>query len=59
MLTGLYGHVRSGGPALTHGYPLAFVAAAVMFLAGLVVTFLAVDAGRQRHRAGAAPVHLG
>ncbi|MEU0344723.1 hypothetical protein ABZ092_38790 [Streptomyces bobili] len=47
------------GEALTHGYTLAFVAAAVMFLAGLVVTFLAVDAGRQRHTEGAAPVHLG
>ncbi|MEU0119686.1 hypothetical protein ABZ137_39975 [Streptomyces bobili] len=47
------------GEALTHGYTLAFVAAAVMFLAGLVVTFLAVDAGRQRQTEGAAPVHLG
>jgi hypothetical protein len=38
---------------------MAFVAAAVMFLAGLVVTFVAVDAGKQQHTEGAAPVHMG
>ncbi|MFE7650450.1 hypothetical protein [Streptomyces phaeoluteigriseus] len=45
--------------ALTHGHPMAFVASAVMFLAGLVVAFPAVDAGRQPHTEGAAPVQLG
>ncbi|MFI0090494.1 hypothetical protein [Streptomyces bobili] len=38
--------LAKAGEALTHGYTMAFVAAAVMFLAGLVVTFVAVDAGK-------------
>ncbi|MFM9706310.1 MFS transporter [Streptomyces galilaeus] len=51
--------LAKAGEALTHGYTMAFVAAAVMFLAGLVVTFVAVNAGKQQHTEGAAPVHMG
>ncbi|GAA4014198.1 MULTISPECIES: hypothetical protein [Streptomyces] len=51
--------VAKAGEALTHGYTMAFVAAAVMFLAGLAVMFLAVNAGRQQPTEGAPPVHLG
>ncbi|WP_405907985.1 MFS transporter [Streptomyces sp. NBC_00828] len=47
------------GEAVTHGYTLAFVAAAGMFLAGLAVTAFAVTAGKQQHAEGAAPVHMG
>ncbi|WP_371548446.1 MFS transporter [Streptomyces sp. NBC_00554] len=47
------------GEAVTHGYTLAFVAAAGMFLAGLAVTAFAVTAGKQQHTEGAAPVHMG
>lgn len=38
---------------------MAFVASGVMFLAGLAVLFLAVNAGKQQHTEGAVPVHLG
>jgi EmrB/QacA subfamily drug resistance transporter len=51
--------VAKAGDALTHGYTMAFVAAAVMFLAGLLVTAFAVDAGKQQHSEGATPVHMG
>ncbi|MCX5095226.1 MFS transporter [Streptomyces sp. NBC_00365] len=51
--------VTKAGDALTHGYTMAFVAAAVMFLAGLLVTAFAIDAGKQQHAEGAAPVHMG
>ncbi|BAC71599.1 MFS transporter [Streptomyces avermitilis] len=51
--------VAEAGDALTHGYTMAFAAAAGMFLAGLAVTALAVNAGKQRHVEGAAPVHMG
>ncbi|MEU6123373.1 MFS transporter [Streptomyces sp. NPDC047123] len=48
-----------GAEALTHGYTMAFVGAGVMFLAGVLVTVLAITAGRQQSPEGAAPVHLG
>ncbi|MFE6481636.1 MFS transporter [Streptomyces sp. NPDC057757] len=51
--------VAKAGDAVTHGYTMAFAAAAVLFLAGLLVTAFAVNAGRQQHMEGAAPVHLG
>jgi EmrB/QacA subfamily drug resistance transporter len=51
--------VAKAGEALTHGYAMAFAAAAAMFLAGLAVTALAVNAAGQRHAEGAAPVHIG
>ncbi|MBK3574355.1 MFS transporter [Streptomyces sp. MBT65] len=51
--------VSKAGDALTHGYTMAFVAAGVVFVAGAAVTMFAVDAGRQQHTEGAAPVHLG
>lgn len=51
--------VAKAGDALTHGYTMAFVAAAAMFLAGLLVTALAINAGKQQHTEGAAPVHMG
>lgn len=51
--------VAKAGEAVTHGYAMAFVAAAGMFLAGLAVTASAVNAGRQQHAEGAAPVHIG
>ena len=35
------------GEALTHGYTMAFVAAGVVFLAGVAVMFTAVNAGKQ------------
>ncbi|MFE1798207.1 MFS transporter [Streptomyces sp. NPDC059517] len=53
------GLVSKAGEALTDGYTTAFAAAAVMFLAGLVVTAFAVDAGRQEHTEGAAAAHMG
>ncbi|MEW1719103.1 MFS transporter [Streptomyces sp. NPDC093109] len=51
--------VARAGEALTHGYTVAFAAAACMFLAGLAVTAFAVNAGRQESTEGAAPVHMG
>jgi hypothetical protein len=51
--------VAKAGEALTHGYTMAFVASGAMFLGGLAVMFLAVNAGRQQHTEGAAPVHMG
>ncbi|GAA2613116.1 MFS transporter [Streptomyces roseoviolaceus] len=53
-----FGLVAKAGEALTHGYTMAFVASGAMFLAGLVVAVLAVNAGKQ-HAEGAAPVHMG
>ncbi|MFD5164275.1 MFS transporter [Streptomyces hawaiiensis] len=54
-----FGLVSKAGEALTHGYTMAFVASGVMFVAGLVVAGLAVNAGKQEHVEGAAPVHMG
>ncbi|MER5660280.1 MFS transporter [Streptomyces mirabilis] len=51
--------VAKAGDAVTHGYTMAFVAAAAMFVAGLLVTAFAINAGRQQHTEGAAPVHMG
>jgi type IV secretory pathway VirB6-like protein len=51
--------VAKAGDAVTHGYTMAFVAAAAMFLAGLLVTGFAINAGRQQHTQGAAPIHMG
>ncbi|MFF3662903.1 MFS transporter [Streptomyces olivochromogenes] len=51
--------VAKAGDAVTHGYTMAFVAAAAMFLAGLLVTGFAINAARQQHTEGAAPVHMG
>ncbi|MFF4729971.1 MFS transporter [Streptomyces mirabilis] len=51
--------VAKAGDAVTHGYTMAFVAAAAMFVAGLLVTGFAINAGRQQHTEGAAPVHMG
>lgn len=51
--------VAKAGDAVTHGYTMAFVAAAAMFVAGLLVTGFAINAGRQLHTEGAAPVHMG
>ncbi|MEU0784493.1 MFS transporter [Streptomyces sp. NPDC006173] len=53
------GLVSAAAAALTHGYTTAFAAAAALFLAGLVVTALAITAGRQHRGEGAAPVHMG
>ncbi|MEV4445340.1 MFS transporter [Streptomyces mirabilis] len=51
--------VAKAGDAVTHGYTMAFVAAAAMFVAGLLVTGFAINAGRQQHTEGAAPAHMG
>ncbi len=51
--------VARAGEAVTHGYAMAFVAAGVMFLGGLAVTALAINAGKQEHVEGAPPVHMG
>jgi EmrB/QacA subfamily drug resistance transporter len=54
--------VSKAGEAVTHGYTMAFAAAAAMFLAGLAVTAFAVNAGRQQQHvegAASAPVHMG
>jgi EmrB/QacA subfamily drug resistance transporter len=51
--------VAKAGEALTHGYTMAFVASGAMFLGGLAVMFLAVNAGRQHHAEGVQPVHMG
>lgn len=51
--------VAKAEDALTHGYTMAFVAAAAMFLAGLLVTAFAIDAGKRQHAEGATPVHMG
>lgn len=45
--------------ALTHGYTMAFAAAGAMFLAGLVVTVLAINAQRQHTEADAPAAHMG
>ncbi|MFH8610776.1 MFS transporter [Streptomyces sp. NPDC018029] len=54
-----HGLVAEAADALTHGYTLAFVGAGVMFLAGLAVTALAINARKQETAEGAAPVHMG
>ncbi|GAB2593996.1 MFS transporter [Streptomyces capparidis] len=59
LATGDAALVARAGEALTHGYTMAFAAAAVLFLAGLAVAVTAVTAGRQQHAEGTAPVHLG
>lgn len=51
--------VAKAQDAVTHGYTMAFAAAGVMFLAGLAVTFLAINAGKQQHSEGAVHVHMG
>ncbi|MEY9968278.1 EmrB/QacA subfamily drug resistance transporter [Streptacidiphilus sp. MAP12-16] len=51
--------VAKAGGALTHGYTAAFIAAAAMFLAGLAVTALAINAGKQHHTPDPASVHIG
>ncbi|MFJ9245146.1 MFS transporter [Streptomyces sp. NPDC101776] len=51
--------VAKASEALTHGYTMAFIASGAMFLGGLAVTFLAMNAGRQEHTEGTAPVHMG
>ncbi|MGO4427062.1 MFS transporter, partial [Streptomyces sp. MCAF7] len=49
------------GEAVTHGYTMAFAAAGAMFLAGLVVTALAINAQRQHTEtdADAPAAHMG
>ncbi|WP_327692564.1 MFS transporter [Streptomyces sp. NBC_00459] len=54
-----FGLVSKASAALTHGYTMAFVGAGAMFLVGAMVTALAVNAGKQQHTEGAAPVHMG
>ncbi|KKD09201.1 MFS transporter [Streptomyces sp. WM6386] len=51
--------VAKAGEALTHGYTMAFIASGAMFLGGLAVTVLAINAGKQDHTEGAPPVHMG
>lgn len=51
--------VAKAQEAVTHGYTMAFAAAGAMFLAGLAVTFLAINAGKQQHAEGAVHVHVG
>lgn len=51
--------VAKAGDALTHGYTVAFVASGAMFLGGLAVMFLAVNADKQQHTEGAPPIHMG
>ncbi|MFJ4621532.1 hypothetical protein [Streptomyces sp. NPDC088812] len=47
--------VARASEALTHGYTLAFAAAACMFLADMVVVLPAVNAGRPEHTDDAVP----
>ncbi|MEV7392920.1 MFS transporter [Streptomyces sp. NPDC091215] len=54
-----FGLVARAAEALTHGYTMAFTAAAAMFLAGLVITVLAINAQRQHAEDGAPAVHMG
>ncbi|MFJ3801097.1 MFS transporter [Streptomyces sp. NPDC090088] len=54
-----FGLVARAADALTHGYTVAFAAAAAMFLAGLLVTAAAATAPRQHAEDGAPAVHLG
>ncbi|WP_406442817.1 hypothetical protein OHB00_41430 [Streptomyces sp. NBC_00631] len=51
--------VAKAGEALTRGYTTAFIASGAMFLGGLAVTFPAINAGKQEHTEGTAPVHMG
>ena len=51
--------VSKASAALTHGYTMAFTAAGALFLAAVLITGLAINAGKQHHAEGAAPVHLG
>ncbi|MFF7927901.1 DHA2 family efflux MFS transporter permease subunit [Streptomyces mirabilis] len=59
LATNDFALVAKAGDAVTHGYTMAFVAAAAMFVAGLLVTGVAINARRQQHTEGAAPVHMG
>ena len=51
--------MTKAGAALTHGYTAAFIAAAVIFLAGLAVTALAINAAKQHQATDTSPVHIG
>ncbi|MER7792692.1 MFS transporter [Streptomyces sp. NPDC097640] len=53
------GLASRAGEALTHGYTMAFAAAGAMFLAGLAITVLAINAERQHTEDGAPAVHMG
>lgn len=59
LATNDFALVQRAGAALTHGYTMAFAAAAIMFLAALAVTMTTINARRQRHSEGTAAVHLG
>ncbi|MCY0932495.1 MFS transporter [Streptomyces sp. H27-H1] len=51
--------VAKAGEALTHGYSLAILGAGAMFLAGLAVTALAINACKQQHAESPAVAHMG
>ena len=51
--------LAKAGDALTHGYTVAFAAAAVFFLGALLITAIAINAGKQQHAADSAPIHIG
>ncbi|MDJ0386167.1 MFS transporter [Streptomyces sp. G-G2] len=51
--------VAKAAEALTDGYTVAFLGAGAMFLAGLAVTALAINAGKQHHTEKPAAAHMG
>ncbi|WP_435283507.1 MFS transporter [Streptomyces koelreuteriae] len=51
--------VGRAADALTHGYTTAFTVAAALFVTGLVITLLAMNAKKQDHHDPAAAPHLG
>ncbi|WP_052720367.1 MFS transporter [Actinoplanes rectilineatus] len=59
IATGDAALLHRAADALTHGYTVAFAAAAGFLLAGLAVTLAAINAGRQGPAAGAGAAHLG
>ncbi|MDH6590033.1 EmrB/QacA subfamily drug resistance transporter [Streptomyces sp. SAI-133] len=50
---------RQAAEALTHGYTTAFTVAAVLFVAGLLITVIAMNAKKQQHTEATAAAHLG
>lgn len=51
--------VSKASEALTHGYTVAFFGAGVMFLAGLAVTAIGINAGKQQHTESLTTAHMG
>ena len=59
LATGDMALVQRAADELTHGYTIAFAAAAGFLLVGLIITVVAINAGRQQPTDSPPPAHLG